>query len=114
MARRFQKGGLDLIIILSYKHNGASRRLKIWGLTYMSHGVTIGSEVITMTEKQEKQRWSVNELADAAGVTDSYIRRLLNEDGGLHGIKHGTKHGGFWEIEGSEARRWLSARGVDV
>jgi len=49
--------------------------------------------------------WSVRDLADMAGVTTSYIRRLVRL-----GKILGHKVGRDWVISRSEARRWLQER----
>ena len=49
--------------------------------------------------------WTVRELADAAGVSDSRVRQLL-----LDGEIKGRKTGWTWIIPNSEAQRWLDKR----
>ena len=50
--------------------------------------------------------WTVRELADEAGITDSRIRQLLIEGKKLKGRKAGWT----WIIPEEEARRWLRNR----
>ena len=57
----------------------------------------------------DKQGYTVNELAEAAGVSTSYVRRLLGS-GDIQGRKVGEGRRGVWYIPASEARRWLEDR----
>jgi excisionase family DNA binding protein len=50
-----------------------------------------------------KTIWTTQQLADKAGLTVSYIRRLLRK-----GIIKGEQPGRDWLIADSEARRFLS------
>jgi hypothetical protein len=54
---------------------------------------------------KRQEYWTTGDLAKAAGVTDSYIRRLL-----LTGKVRGEKHGRDWAIRGDVAVAWLAAR----
>lgn len=51
--------------------------------------------------------WTTPELAEAAGVDPSTIRRLLAK-----GALRGKKLGRDWLIEPEEARRYLQQRGM--
>ena len=51
--------------------------------------------------------WNTRTLAEAAGVTDSYVRLLL-----LQGKLHGEKFGHIWRIPYEEGRQWLESRSV--
>ena len=54
------------------------------------------------------QDWTAQSLAEAAGVTDAYIRYLL-----LNGTLTGDKFGYQWRIHYVEGKRWLASRGID-
>jgi excisionase family DNA binding protein len=58
----------------------------------------------------ERKEWTTQDLAEAAGVSTAHIRRLLIDGRELRGYKLGRD----WRVRGSEARRWLSERGVSV
>jgi excisionase family DNA binding protein len=58
---------------------------------------------------RDKELWTVQELAQKAGVTDGYIRRLLI-DGELKGEKFGTQ----WMIRRREVERFLRERGKSL
>ncbi len=58
-----------------------------------------------MAEPEPNKPWSTKQLAEAAGVTDAYIRRLLI-DGRLDGYKLGRE----WLIPEEEAQRFIAER----
>lgn len=58
-----------------------------------------------MTMTQERQFWTAQELAKAAGVDDSYIRYLL-----IHGKVQGQKFGKAWMIADRDAKAFLMSR----
>jgi len=49
--------------------------------------------------------WTAQQLAEAAGVNDSYIRRLL-----IDGKLRGQKFGKVWAIPDDVATTWLTTR----
>ncbi len=49
--------------------------------------------------------WTTATLSKAAGVWQSYVRRLVQQ-----GRIKATKHGQTWLIEDKEARKWLQTR----
>ncbi len=53
--------------------------------------------------------WNTKKLAEAADVTDSFIRYEL-----IAGKIKGEKIGRDWIISDEEARRWLSERGIEL
>lgn len=53
--------------------------------------------------------WTPNELAEVAGVTSFYIRKLLRGERKKSQI-HGWKVGQSWLIPESEARRFLEMK----
>jgi excisionase family DNA binding protein len=55
---------------------------------------------------ENKQYWTTSELADAASVTQGWIRKLLRA-----GKVDGFKAGRDWLIEEEEALRYLHERG---
>lgn len=55
------------------------------------------------------ERWTVQKLARAAGLTDGRIRQLLI-DGTIQGEKYGSETGGIWIIDSEEAARFLESR----
>jgi hypothetical protein len=57
-----------------------------------------------MTLKQD-QLWTTKSLADAAGVSGTYIRRLL-----LSGKLDGTKLGRDWAITHEAAQKFLDRK----
>lgn len=57
-----------------------------------------------MTEQQKP--WSVNQLAEAAGVTPVYVRKLC-QAGEIDGA---FKVGRAWLIPSESAQRWLDDR----
>jgi len=57
----------------------------------------------TMPDKQDW--WTTKELAEAAGVDVSYVRRLL-----LQGKIRGEKFGRDWAISDDVAKSWLALR----
>lgn len=56
-------------------------------------------------EREQGRPWGTRELAEAAGVDDSYIRQLL-----LAGKLQGWKLGREWAIPDEVARAWLERR----
>ena len=54
-----------------------------------------------------KDWWTTQELAQAADVTDAYIRYLL-----LNDQLQGDKFGRAWRIRDAEAQRFLEQRGI--
>jgi len=63
----------------------------------------------TKNEVKERKSITPNELAEKAGVSSAYIRRLLGQ-GVIRAIKHGDGKRGFWEIPMSSAMQWLASR----
>jgi len=49
--------------------------------------------------------WTTKQLADAAGVDPSYVRRLIEQ-----GVIKANKLANTWFIQDPEARRWLDER----
>ena len=61
-------------------------------------------------ENTKHKQYTPDELAKEAGVSSSYIRKILGR-GGLKGsIKHGEGKRGFWEIPAHVALAWLRNR----
>ncbi len=58
-----------------------------------------------MVQQEQGRPWSTKQLAEAAGVDDSYIRKLLI-DGKIDGYKLGRE----WLIPDDVARAWLEER----
>ena len=58
-----------------------------------------------MAEREAGKPWGTVELAQAAGVDDSYIRQLLLAD-----KLQGDKVGPVWLIPDHVARAWLAER----
>lgn len=58
---------------------------------------------------EETKYWTVKQLAEAANVSGTYVRRLLTHNV-IKGIKHGDGKRGTWEIPAREAIRWLESR----
>jgi len=54
---------------------------------------------------QERDFWTAQELAKAAGVDDSYVRRLL-----IGGRLQGQKFGKAWMIADRDAKAFLMTR----
>lgn len=65
-----------------------------------------------MIDKKRGDMWTVKELAEAASLTTARVRQLLAKGEELQGQKVGGQARGVWLIRDSEARRWLSERGV--
>lgn len=61
-----------------------------------------------MNEKQ-RQVWTTQDLATAAGLARAYVRQLLIEGVELTGWKEGRD----WRVSDAEARRWLASRGIE-
>lgn len=53
---------------------------------------------------------TVKDLAELAGVSTAYIRRLLGRGDIKPVIKHGEGKRGFWEIPHTTAYQWLQGR----
>jgi excisionase family DNA binding protein len=58
-----------------------------------------------MSKDEVPSVWTTHTLAEAAGVTTSYIRLLL-----ANGELHGQKMGGVWIIPYAEGQSWLEER----
>jgi len=59
-----------------------------------------------VNESQGKRHYTVNELAELAGVTPTRVRQILLEGQELKGEKHGF----MWLISAAEAERWIKTR----
>ena len=62
-------------------------------------------EVQPMKSHSIGQDWNTVTLAQAAGVTDAYIRYLL-----LNGTLQGEKFSRVWRISYEVGRQWLEGR----
>jgi hypothetical protein len=58
-----------------------------------------------MAKEKRERPWSTVELAEAAGVDDSYIRQLL-----IAGKLEGFKLGPVWAIPAEVGQQWLDER----
>jgi len=55
--------------------------------------------------KRPKTEWTARQLAEVAGCSTAYIRRLL-----IDGVLRGRKIGATWIISLAEGNRWLENR----
>jgi hypothetical protein len=59
---------------------------------------------------EHRRYWTTGELAEAASVSEGWIRKLLRSGEKVDGFKAGRD----WLVPDDEARRWLRSRGVKV
>jgi len=66
-----------------------------------------------MSEKDKvRLEWTTKQLAEAAGVSDNYIRQELKA-GRIIGRRIGGRNRGVWVINNSAAQAWLESRKDD-